>query len=98
MTMTDQGGAPLVVVVGEEAQLAAACAAVEPDGWERGPLDARAAGPGLMQIGMLRDSVDAARAVLAAARGAGVVVGVAQEGQLLELVVGDLRTLGPVEV
>jgi hypothetical protein len=89
---------PVVVLVGEDTDLDPAGCAVALQGWDVQALDTTPTRPGVVYCGAVRTTRDAARAVLAVVHGAGLVIGLPEAGELVELVVGDLRTMGPVVV
>jgi DNA-binding NarL/FixJ family response regulator len=85
----------LLVVEASERAFAQAVAEVERagarvvDGWRQDP--------SVVCVGAVRDTADAAEAVLAAVAGAGLVVHALTDRALADRLVDDLRRLGPVE-
>jgi hypothetical protein len=92
---------PLVVIEGPQQVLTSVLAMFEAGGWiiSRGlqvPTTEWSAG-GLVCVGTVASPSDAALAVLAAARGAGVVLAVSARDETLERLVEDLSRIGPVD-
>jgi DNA-binding NarL/FixJ family response regulator len=92
---------PLIVVEGSLVAYAEAVHTARAQGWRvvDGFDVAGGIAPGehTVCVGEVRTRTDAEHAVLAAARGAGVVVWAVADRDVLDLVYEDLRRLGPVE-
>ena len=95
-------GRPIVLIRGGEEVIAAAAAELRATGWVTRPgwelpedaWDVKR----IICTGVVRDAAEAGAAVLAAARGAGLVVGLQAPDEVTDRLFEDLRRLGHVEL
>jgi DNA-binding CsgD family transcriptional regulator len=93
--------APLIVVEGSAAAFARAVREIEVLGWRvvQGfdPRLPTHGGTGFVHAGTVASAADAARAVLTALDGSGVIVAASAPTEIVDRLVDDLRRLGPVD-
>lgn len=92
---------PLIVIEGSQQAATPVVALLETGGWAiskgfRLPMADWLVG-GVVCVGAVTSATDAALAVLAAVRGAGLVVSVSAREEVIELLVDDLWRIGPVD-
>ena len=90
---------PFIVVEGSDAAFEAAIADMRAGGWTLSPgFDDRPPRHGrIVRYGCVASAADAASALIAALGGAGVVVAAHAPADVMDLLLADLRHIGPVE-
>lgn len=88
---------PLVVVEGSPGDYADAAAGLRAAGWRLVDGWRTTAGAGVVCVGVVRTAEDAARALLAAVAGAGLLVEADAERDVVDRLCEDLRRLGRVD-